>query len=132
MGPFPTPMPDGGLESPPRNKVDSSQDFYLMFNATQAAQGAAVYCAQLISDRVVLSSSTPPPSSGKIQTGAEKGGIIAFTVLWDIDSCDLGTSSADQKLDFNALGQDQCYQNLYVTLAQECNLFLHLVSSEYC
>lgn len=91
-----------------------------MFNQTQAAQGTTDCCAELISDGVVLSASSASPEAGRVENAAEKGGYIALTVLFDVDSCDPNTSSADQNLDFKAFGQDQCYQYLYETLAQAC------------
>ena len=91
-----------------------------MFNATQASQGAGQYCANLVSNKIVLDASNTSPAPGNVPNGAENGGSISFTVLFDVDSCDPGTSSDDQKLDFGALGEQQCYTLLYTQLAMEC------------
>ena len=124
--------PNSGPESPICNKVDSSNEPFLMFNQTQAANGAANYCAELITNNIVLSASTPIPASGKVENAAENDGYIAFTVLFDVNCCDPGTSSADQKLDLKALGQDQCYQNLYEILAEQCKLLSQLFYFGHC
>lgn len=52
--------------------------------------------------------------------GAEKGGKISLSILFDVDSCDPGTSTADQKVDFAAMGQDKFYQSLYEPMATGC------------
>ena len=123
----PSSTPDSGPAQPVCNKVDSAPLPYLMFNATQAAQGAADYCANLISGGVVLSSSTSNPNPGRVDNGAEKGGFISYVVMFDVDSCDPGTAAENQKLDFKALGQDGCYQYLYTQLAQFCKLSCILI-----
>ena len=89
-----------------------------MFNDTQAQNGVANYCAELISGNVVLRSSNSPPKAGYVANAAENGGYIAISVLFDVDSCDAGTAAADQQLNFASYGQDQCYQYLYTTLAE--------------
>ena len=91
-----------------------------MFNDTQAAKGAADYCTELISAKVILSSSNAAPASAYVANAAENGGYIAFSVLFDVDTCGPNTLAAQQQLSFASFGQDQCYQYLYTALAQTC------------
>ncbi|KAL9109640.1 MAG: hypothetical protein Q9227_005677 [Pyrenula ochraceoflavens] len=116
---LPSATPDSGPEAPVCNKVDSSGDF-LMFNATQASQGASQYCENLISTKVILSSSNKSPKPGYVANAAEKGGYIALAVTLDVDSCDPGTAASNQQLDFGSWTQDKCYQYMYTTLAEAC------------
>ena len=119
QAPFPSATPDSGLESPVSNKVDSSGD-YLMFNATQTSNGVSQYCSSLISSKAVLSASGTAPEPGYVAGAAENGGYVAITVLFDVDSCDPDTSSANQQLDFGTWTLDNCYQYLYGPLAEAC------------
>ena len=124
MASVPSTRPDSGPQELICNKVDSPQNIYLMFNETQAAHGAAAYCAELISAGVVLSATTTAPKAWVIQNAAENGGYISLTVLFDVDSCDPGTLSSNQKLDLKHLGQDQCYQYLFEAIARPCEFEL--------
>lgn len=53
--------------------------------------------------------------------GAEKGGKISLSILFDVNSCDPGTSTAHQKVDFATMGEDKCYQSLYEPMAIVCS-----------
>jgi hypothetical protein len=69
---------------------------------------------------VVLSSTNPPPKDGFAANAAENGGYVALSVLFDVDSCDPGTSADDQKVDFGAMSPDDCFQYLYTTIKDFC------------
>lgn len=115
---FPSSTPDSGLMTPICWKVGTNNN--LRFNASQAAQGVADYCATLISSNTIINAQHTAPVDGTVRGGAEKGGTIKLNILFDVNSCDPGTSTADQKFDFAAMGQDTCYQNLYTALANAC------------
>ena len=51
---------------------------------------------------------------------AEKGGSLALSVLFDVDSCAPGTAVGDQKLDFKSLGQQKCVDDLFTYISTEC------------
>lgn len=111
--------PNSGPQTPVCWKVGTGH--YVRFNASQAALDVTKYCADLISsDTIINAQHTAPPVGHSVSGGAEKGGEITLNVLFDVNSCDPGTSKADQKVDFAAIGQDTCYENLYTALAQIC------------
>lgn len=111
--------PNSGPQTPVCWKVETNH--YVRFNASKAAQAVARYCADLISSKTIINAQHTAPSVGKtVSGGAEKGGEITLNILFDVNSCDPGTSTADQKVDFAAMGQDTCYENLYTALAQIC------------
>ncbi|KAI9690172.1 MAG: Ankyrin-2 [Bathelium mastoideum] len=120
MASFPSATPDSGATSLICYKVDDKSNDYLLFNATQAAKGAADYCANLVSSGVVLSATSSSPAAGSLPNAAEKGGFVSFAVVFDVYSCDPGTTNDDQKLDFKKMGQDQCYHYLYTSIATSC------------
>ena len=45
---------------------------------------------------------------------------LALSVPFDTDSRDPGTAAQDQKIDFKALGQNQCFDALYTSISQYC------------
>lgn len=116
---YPSATPDSGPEPPVCNKVDSSEG-YLMFNATRTVHAVSQYCLDLITSNVVLSASDTAPPSVFIPGAAENGGYVALNVLFDVDSCDPGTSSDNQKLDFGTWTVDSCFPYLYTNLAETC------------
>ncbi|KIN06750.1 hypothetical protein OIDMADRAFT_46681 [Oidiodendron maius Zn] len=59
-------------------------------------------------NKVVFSASGMIPTSGYIAGAAENGGYVAIYVLFDVDSCDPNTSSANQQLDFGTWTLDNC------------------------
>lgn len=120
---LPSATADSGILGPVCYKAGDGT--YVMFNATQASDGAATYCSNLISDKAVLSSSDSPPKPGYVADAGQGGGYVAIAVLFDKDSCDPGTSSAEQRLDFSTWSQDQCYQYVYTSIAGECKFYSH-------
>lgn len=102
------------------NKVDSSSEDYLMFNDDKAAQGTSTYCSELHDNKVVLDSKSSPPSPGYVADAAENVGYVAFPVDFDVDSCDSGTSAADQRVDVGAMSSDECVEYLYTAVAGVC------------
>ena len=117
---LPSETPNGGTELPVCNKVDSASEDYLMFNDDKAAQAANTYCSNLHDDKVVLDSKSSPPTQGFVANAAEKGGYVALAVLFDVGSCDPGTSTDNQKVDFGAMSPNECVQYLYTTIKSTC------------
>ena len=120
---LPSATADSGIHGPVCNKAGYGT--YVMFNATQASNSAATSCSDLISNKVVLSASDSPPKPGYVADAGQGGGYVAITVLFDVDSCNPGTSSADQRLDFSTWSQEQCYQYIYASIAAECKFYSH-------
>ena len=120
----PSSTPDSGPLVPVCNKVDSTTDDFLRINDTQAQKAATTYCANLISSGTVLDSKGGEPKAGTQPNAAEKGGTLALSVVFDADSCGPGTAAQDQKIDFKALGQDQCFDALYTSISQYCEYSL--------
>lgn len=117
---LPSETPDAGALPPVCMKVDSSSTDYVRFNDSQASQAAANYCTNLIAAEVILNSGNTAPASGHVANAAENGGQIALSILFDVDSCDPGTSTPNQQVVFATMGQQTCEQNLYGVLAQVC------------
>jgi hypothetical protein len=91
-----------------------------MFNDDKAAQAASTYCSNLHDSKVVLNSENSPPAQGFAANVAENGGYVSLGVLFDVGSCDPGTSVDDQKVDFGAMSLDECFQYLYTPIQEMC------------
>ena len=92
----------------------------MRFNSDKAKEGAAEYCKNLVSGKVVLDAENTTVKPGTMPDTAEEGGFISLAVLFDVNSCDANTAPADQKIDFGSMGEEDCYTNLYENLAAAC------------
>ena len=74
--------------------------------------------AKLAEDGVKLTEDSTYVKPYIVDDAAEEGGKLALSILFDIDSCPLDKSISE--LDFTALSQEKCQQNLVDTLSQVC------------
>jgi hypothetical protein len=84
-------------------------------------QLAGAYCNTLTSQRVVLNKDNTQFSPAS-SDGAVDGGRIAMTVMFDKSSCAQGTSEANQKTDFASMSYEKCFNYMFRTLHNYCDL----------
>lgn len=120
QGSLPTATPNSGPRSPVCNKVNDGDSNYVRFNSDKAKEGAAEYCKNLVSDKVVLDAESTTVKPGTVSDAAEEGGSISLAVLFDVSSCDPDTAPADQRVDFGSMSEEDCYMNVYENLAAAC------------
>ena len=109
------PAPTGGLGCDRPSAFGGASDV-LRYNTQSAASAVATYCSSAISDKVVLTSSETTMKAG-IAPGAENGGNIALSVIYDDNYC--MNSPNPGKIDFAALGQSQC-EMLWGQITEGC------------
>jgi hypothetical protein len=72
------------------------------------------------SDKIVLNAGSTTVKPGTVTKAAEDDSDISLAILFDIASCDPNTASADQRVEFSKMSQEDCQTNLYSNLAQVC------------
>ncbi|KAL9051522.1 MAG: hypothetical protein Q9162_005951 [Coniocarpon cinnabarinum] len=110
------PSPTGGLSCDRPSAFGGSSNI-LRFNTQSAVNAVSTYCANAISDKLVLTNSSTTAKPG-IASGAEKDGNIAITVLYSDQYC--LNSPNPGKIDFAALGQRDC-EKQWTEIVQACS-----------
>lgn len=110
--------PYSGVQPPSCANGDGDPGTSPRINDTQAAKAASTYCAQLISDGIVLSASGASVNAYTVKGVAENNAAMSLDVLFDISSCP--TNKVNSTVDFKSLGLDECFANFYTTLADVC------------
>lgn len=97
---------------------------HLLFNERSASDGARDFCISMAHRNVKLDASSTLTNDFIINRGAEKGGKIGMSVLFDVASCEPGIAGAKSKrqvIDFKAMGLQKCHENMYKVLATMCS-----------
>lgn len=117
-GSLPSSTPYSGVKTPSCVRADGDAGSQPRLNDSKAQAAAADYCSQLISKSVVLSAKNSDYAPYTEPGVAENGASMSLTVLFDVEACP--TDKSKTTLDFKALGQTECYQNMYTAIAEVC------------
>jgi hypothetical protein len=115
---YPSSTPYSGLKPPSCDRADGDPGTNPRLNDAKAQAAAADYCSQLISNGVVLSDTHSVYAPYTKPGAAENNAAMSLTVIYDVEACPEDMSMTT--VDFTAMGQDNCYANMYTAIAQVC------------
>ena len=118
-GSLPSAAPYSGTQGPSCEKdFGGAGSTGPRLNSDKASQAANNWCAARISEGLVLDGNSGNPKADVTKSVAEGGKDMVLNVMFDVTACPSDKSKTT--LNFTALGQQNCGQDLYTAIETVC------------